>query len=275
LLIIELIRLSNIVTGMAIAGVEVAAGPGGAPSHDVRIAYNRLTGNGLGNNGFGGVRVVNAERIDIIGNFIAEDGGGPKEAAGIYLIDAAHTKAIGNVIMNEGHGGTNGTGIHLAGSGSDLLIENNTIIDDRPAPGMVHGLLGVMPPGTQLLNNTIHGTRGPHYNLRPTPDIGLQASSPAGRSAFVSHAPRSGASETASDADSVWKLTNSDPVDAFSLTLAANPPERSTFTLICGGPITSLAVRANIGQTITGMPRSCVAGDVLRWLYGGSAWKPI
>ena len=185
------------------------------------------------------------------------------------------TKAIGNVIIKEGHGGTNGTGIHLAGSGSDLLIENNTIIDDKPAPGMVAGILGVMPPGTQLLNNTIHGTRGPPYNLRPAPGSGPQVSAGAGASAFVSHAPRSGGAETAGDGDLVWKLTNSHPVDAFSLTLAAHPPEQATFTLICSGQIAALAVRPNTGQTITGVPRSCVAGDVLRWLYVDATWKPI
>jgi len=260
---------------MAIAGVEVAVGPGGSPSHDVWIAYNRLTGNGLGNNGFGGVRVVSAERIDIVGNFIAEDGGGPKEAAGIYLTDVTHTKTIGNVIMNEGHGGTNGTGIHLAGSGSDLLIENNTIIDDNPAPSMAHGILGVLLPGTQFLNNTIHGPQGPRYHLIPVRGSGPQAPADVDGSAFVSHAPWSGGAETAGDVDSVWKLTNSHPVDAFSLTLAAHPPEQATFTLICGGQIAALAVRPNIGQTITGVPGSCVAGDVLRWLYVGSAWVPI
>lgn len=169
----DIIIKDNAVTGMAIAGVEVAVGQDGGPSHDVRISHNRLIGNGRGNNGFGGVRIVDASRVDIADNFIADDGGGRNEAAGIYLVRANQVTITGNVIMNEGRGGTLGTGIHVAASGSDIRIENNTIVADKFAGTMAFGIVGSMAPGVHPRNNTIQGMRGAAYprnqDARPVP----------------------------------------------------------------------------------------------------------
>jgi hypothetical protein len=273
----DIVISGNTVSKSTIAGIEVAVGRGGSRSYNVQISSNRLSQNGLGGNGFGGVRIVQSSYVQVNENVISEDGGNTNEATGIYIINSHHVDIVGNFIINEATGSSVGTGIHLRGYGEDVVVLNNTVVDDRPQPKMTHAIIADTPSDAHFAlkvdENTSYGVRGLPYQIEGRLESVPSVSTGKGRHLFTTYLPLDRGSINISDSEFGLKLSNSDPINSFVGTLPRESTADSVFTLVCGGDIALLRVGSDPQHSIGASPQSCLHGDIIRWRFVNLTWK--